>query len=317
MFVLSRAPCITGVNRWSPLLIRRSGSFVTTLTGAPSSIPDLEASAVLDQAWVGELPGGLGPASPPGAFPPAGHLRLRPPGRRHRRRGRRRSPGPLDWLEAELPPAAAGSATHPLLEQLTPTLPELDLPLDPFRALIEANRRTRGLPRYDPGTTWRLLQLSANPVGRLVLAVFGVAPPSGSPCPTSVHRPAAGRAPPRRRRGRPPRAGLPSRPRTGSRSAVPRPTCWLRTPVPPLAAVVAVRRCRATAAAGRRTGAPAGLRGLAAPGRRRFVGRRAGHRSTPSGRADYDVLARAGRAPPARTSWRAGHPLSLVGRPRR
>ena len=40
----------------------------------------------------------------------------------------------LDWLEAELERAAAGSATHPILVQLTPTLAQLDVSLDPFRA---------------------------------------------------------------------------------------------------------------------------------------------------------------------------------------
>jgi squalene synthase HpnC len=84
----------------------------------------------------------------------------------------------LDWLDAELERAAAGRATHPLLQRLTPTLTALDLPLDPFRALIDANRMDQRRRRY--ATFDDLLgycQLSAAPVGRLVLAVFSAATP--------------------------------------------------------------------------------------------------------------------------------------------
>jgi len=84
----------------------------------------------------------------------------------------------LDWLEGELDAAAAGAATHPILQALTPTLRELDLPLEPFRRLIEANRQDQRVRRY---ASWDELaaycELSANPVGHLVLAVFGAATP--------------------------------------------------------------------------------------------------------------------------------------------
>ena len=84
----------------------------------------------------------------------------------------------LDWLEAELERAGAGTATHPVLERLTPTIRRLDLPLQPFRDLIEANRVDQRVHRYE---TFEDLvgycMLSAAPVGRLVLHLFGAATP--------------------------------------------------------------------------------------------------------------------------------------------
>ena len=81
----------------------------------------------------------------------------------------------LDELEAELERAYQGKATRPLLRRLAPTLSELSLPRKPFLDLIEANRRDQQVSRY---ASWKELQgycaLSANPVGRLVLCVFGV-----------------------------------------------------------------------------------------------------------------------------------------------
>ena len=84
----------------------------------------------------------------------------------------------LEWLDAELDRAAAGRATHPLLRRLTPTLTGLDLPLGPFRDLIDANRVDQRRHRY--ATFDDLLgycELSAAPVGRLVLAVFSATTP--------------------------------------------------------------------------------------------------------------------------------------------
>jgi squalene synthase HpnC len=80
----------------------------------------------------------------------------------------------LDWLDAELELAGRGEATHPLLRQLTPTIAECNLPLEPFHRLIEANRRDQVVHQYE---TFEDLvsycQMSAAPVGRLVLAVLG------------------------------------------------------------------------------------------------------------------------------------------------
>ena len=81
----------------------------------------------------------------------------------------------LDWLEAELDRAAAGSATHPVMRQLTPVIRGLALSLEPFRDLIEANRMDQRVTRYRSfGDLVDYCMLSAAPVGRLVLAVFGV-----------------------------------------------------------------------------------------------------------------------------------------------
>ncbi|MGH9097803.1 MAG: squalene/phytoene synthase family protein, partial [Acidimicrobiales bacterium] len=81
----------------------------------------------------------------------------------------------LDWLEEDLARAATGSAVHPLLQRLTPLLVDLGLPLDPFRRLIEANRRDQRVRRYQTFEDLRAYcALSAAPVGELVLGIFEV-----------------------------------------------------------------------------------------------------------------------------------------------
>jgi squalene synthase HpnC len=84
----------------------------------------------------------------------------------------------LDRLEAELDRAFAGAATDPLLVRLQPTLRECRLAREPFARLIEANRVDQRVKRYE---TWEQLRaycaLSADPVGELVLEVFGAAGP--------------------------------------------------------------------------------------------------------------------------------------------
>jgi squalene synthase HpnC len=84
----------------------------------------------------------------------------------------------LGWLQEELGRAYAGRARHPLLVRLQPTLRACALPREPFLRLIEANRVDQRVARYE---TWEQLlgycELSANPVGELVLGVFGKATP--------------------------------------------------------------------------------------------------------------------------------------------
>jgi squalene synthase HpnC len=84
----------------------------------------------------------------------------------------------LDWLEQELDRAFAGEATHPLLVRLGATVRECGLAREPFARLIEANRVDQRVSRY---RTWAQLRgycaLSADPVGELVLGVFGLATP--------------------------------------------------------------------------------------------------------------------------------------------
>jgi squalene synthase HpnC len=85
----------------------------------------------------------------------------------------------LDWLEDDLDRAYSGRAQHPLLKRLAPTLRECELPREPFVRLVEANRVDQRVGRYE---TWEQLRaycdLSANPVGELVLGVFGQATPA-------------------------------------------------------------------------------------------------------------------------------------------
>jgi squalene synthase HpnC len=84
----------------------------------------------------------------------------------------------LDEIEADLGRAFTGVAHQPLLAQLQRTITECQLPIEPFRRLLEANRRDQVKHRYE--TFEELLEyctLSANPVGELVLGVFGAATP--------------------------------------------------------------------------------------------------------------------------------------------
>ena len=84
----------------------------------------------------------------------------------------------LDWLESELDRSFAGTARLELMRRLTPTLDACALPREPFLRLIEANRVDQRVSRYQ---TWAQLldycRLSANPIGELVLGVFGAATP--------------------------------------------------------------------------------------------------------------------------------------------
>ncbi len=79
----------------------------------------------------------------------------------------------LDWLDDELTLAGEGRAIHPVFQRLTPVLRDLDLSLQPFRSLIEANRVDQMVSRYATfDDLVRYCMLSAAPVGHLVLAVF-------------------------------------------------------------------------------------------------------------------------------------------------
>ncbi len=84
----------------------------------------------------------------------------------------------LDWLEQELEQAFAGRARHPLMVRLQVTIADCALTPAPFERLIEANRTDQRRRRYE---TWEQLReycaLSADPVGELVLAVFGQSSP--------------------------------------------------------------------------------------------------------------------------------------------
>ena len=86
----------------------------------------------------------------------------------------------LGVVESELDAIHAPdrSPTHPVMAELARTIAECGLPDGPFRRLIEANRVDQTVTRYE--TYAQLLgycQLSAAPVGELVLGIFGVATP--------------------------------------------------------------------------------------------------------------------------------------------
>ncbi len=84
----------------------------------------------------------------------------------------------LDWLEAELDAALAGRAAHPTVTAAARTILALGIDDQPLRDLIEANRQDQVVHAY---RSFEALvgycRLSANPVGRLVLAIFGASTP--------------------------------------------------------------------------------------------------------------------------------------------
>jgi len=85
----------------------------------------------------------------------------------------------LDWLEDDIGRMLTGEAIHPLLRRLAPSAREYGFPKRPFLRLIAANRQDQVVYRY---TTYDELaaycDLSANPVGELVLYTFRSATPA-------------------------------------------------------------------------------------------------------------------------------------------
>jgi squalene synthase HpnC len=88
-------------------------------------------------------------------------------------------PALLDALDRGLDRLFAGrDPGHPLLRRLVPSVEACALPEEPFRRLVEANRRDQRVVRYE--CYEELLEYcaySAAPVGRLVLHVFDAATP--------------------------------------------------------------------------------------------------------------------------------------------
>jgi squalene synthase HpnC len=82
----------------------------------------------------------------------------------------------LDGIERDLERVWGGRPQNPLIARLQPTVAACKLDIEPFRRLIEANRRDQVVHRY---RTFEDLAgycaLSANPVGELVLKIFGLA----------------------------------------------------------------------------------------------------------------------------------------------
>lgn len=84
----------------------------------------------------------------------------------------------LDWLEDDVGRMFSAEAIHPLLRRLARPVRELALPREPFLRLIAANRQDQKVARYESyDRLAAYCDLSANPVGELVLHVFGAATP--------------------------------------------------------------------------------------------------------------------------------------------
>jgi squalene synthase HpnC len=82
----------------------------------------------------------------------------------------------LDAFEQDLHRVFDGEPHHPLLRRLVPTVRECSLPREPFLRLIEANRSDQRQQTYETfDDLVDYCNLSANPVGELVLHVFGAA----------------------------------------------------------------------------------------------------------------------------------------------
>ncbi len=79
----------------------------------------------------------------------------------------------LDEVEGEL-----DAPRHPVMRALAGTVRECALPREPFLRLIEANRQDQIVTHYDSfDELLGYCQLSAAPIGELVLHVFGAATP--------------------------------------------------------------------------------------------------------------------------------------------
>ncbi|MEV6117090.1 squalene synthase HpnC [Streptomyces sp. NPDC052109] len=84
----------------------------------------------------------------------------------------------LDAFEADLRRVFDGTPHHPLLRRLQPTVRRRSLAPEPFLGLIAANRQDQLVTRYETyDDLLAYCELSANPVGRLVLAVTGTSTP--------------------------------------------------------------------------------------------------------------------------------------------
>lgn len=84
----------------------------------------------------------------------------------------------LDAFEADLHRVFDSTPGHPLLRRLQPTVRRAGLTPEPFLGLIAANRQDQLIKRYETyDDLVAYCELSANPVGRLVLSVTGTSTP--------------------------------------------------------------------------------------------------------------------------------------------
>jgi squalene synthase HpnC len=84
----------------------------------------------------------------------------------------------LDAFETDLNRVFDSTPRHPLLRRLQPTVRRRSLTPEPFLGLIAANRQDQLISRYETyDDLLAYCELSANPVGRLVLSVTGTSTP--------------------------------------------------------------------------------------------------------------------------------------------
>jgi squalene synthase HpnC len=84
----------------------------------------------------------------------------------------------LDLWESELHRAAHGEATHPIFIALGDTIEKRELPVPPFEDLLSAFRMDMDVRRYATFSALRgYTARSADPVGRLLLGLFGYRQP--------------------------------------------------------------------------------------------------------------------------------------------
>ena len=80
----------------------------------------------------------------------------------------------LDAWEEDLERCYDGAPNHPFMVALQQTIHDFDIPIEPFRKLVEANRIDQTVTRHQTyADLERYCQHSANPVGHLVLYLFG------------------------------------------------------------------------------------------------------------------------------------------------
>lgn len=84
----------------------------------------------------------------------------------------------LDWLEQQIDELYAGAPRHEVFRRLAAPVEAFGIPRTPFDALLAANRLDQTKTGYaDWDELLGYCALSANPVGHLVLAVFGASTP--------------------------------------------------------------------------------------------------------------------------------------------
>jgi squalene synthase HpnC len=82
----------------------------------------------------------------------------------------------LDWWESEVRETFADRPKHPVMVALRPTIERFAIPIDPFTDLLSAFRQDQQVVRYESmADLLNYCRRSANPVGRLVLYLWGSA----------------------------------------------------------------------------------------------------------------------------------------------